>query len=839
MAKRKNKNRKMSNHCEKNAAMNILQQRFDIMDFDNTSPEYLTKLQTMIDSCIKNRVLNSKVQKLTEFDEHEYFKTKACYHKRRISAALTYIPYYAEKFKNKYPEAYVEKTMLSMLDYPSACLPDAMYNPDDKNIDSDDIIRAIALCMLDELFYCGNIHTAMLYIPQEIPENNNMTIFADFNDSLFDTAVIEGLMYLIANRDNEDDVFLNHTTVKRTKDNIAPITHMTADKADIELKESLDYDEYNKCIYEQAQKMTNRERLNKIMELLPEESICESQKQFLEELDRYMDVIFKITTNLNVGFKDAYARIIKLTEDINTVHQKLQKAVVQKNVNQPKQVTNTINAKLYGKKPMILANPDIIPPTNNRYRDMMNNPQLISELADVMNGYSMDVDRFYDKREQLIAEATELSKSICEKEEELSRFIAYTVNTHDDFDSKTMCNPDLYYDFEHFCVANPFEICFGYFCMLETGNDLPWLIEIASSILGFAIKQLPWTRYISTDIENAITKRNQQQDYDDEDMNVSLDNFIDGLIRDYRRNSDVIIRQTLNSDSKRTDCHEQETRMYATKYTDACEWYCNHLEKPDDVRYRNLNFAQILFNMTGMTFPRNFNYDTNIRKGLLESDVKRKNVDLLSFILTTCNQFPSKITLPVIIHTDIDSEIDDVNVLKRELSDKTDEISRLKKAVHEAEHKNRKLTESMDKLTEEAENEHQELMMLRELIFRTQNTENDTTDNNLDIRFPYEPNQNIVIFGGHATWLKAIEPLLTNVRIIDPYTNPDANIIRNADIVWLQPNAMPHSYYGKIINITRQRKIPVQYFAYASAEKCARQLAEHDIGVTNNEDNSD
>ncbi|MGN1137498.1 MAG: hypothetical protein ACI4SF_14920, partial [Oscillospiraceae bacterium] len=78
-------------------------------------------------------------------------------------------------------------------------------------------------------------------------------------------------------------------------------------------------------------------------------------------------------------------------------------------------------------------------------------------------------------------------------------------------------------------------------------------------------------------------------------------------------------------------------------------------------------------------------------------------------------------------------------------------------------------------------------------------------------------------------WLKAIKPMLPNVKFIDPYTKPDANLIRHADVVWMQTNAMPHSFYGKIMEIVRQRKIPVKYFAYASADKCAKQLAEDDI----------
>ena len=36
------------------------------------------------------------------------------------------------------------------------------------------------------------------------------------------------------------------------------------------------------------------------------------------------------------------------------------------------------------------------------------------------------------------------------------------------------------------------------------------------------------------------------------------------------------------------------------------------------------------------------------------------------------------------------------------------------------------------------------------------------------------------------------------------------------------------SRYNKIMEIVRIKKIPVKYFAYASAEKCAVQLAEYD-----------
>lgn len=57
---------------------------------------------------------------------------------------------------------------------------------------------------------------------------------------------------------------------------------------------------------------------------------------------------------------------------------------------------------------------------------------------------------------------------------------------------------------------------------------------------------------------------------------------------------------------------------------------------------------------------------------------------------------------------------------------------------------------------------------------------------------------------------------------------PNADTIRNADAVWIQTNALSHSYFYKIINTAREYKIPVRYFGYASARKCAEEIVEYE-----------
>ena len=93
----------------------------------------------------------------------------------------------------------------------------------------------------------------------------------------------------------------------------------------------------------------------------------------------------------------------------------------------------------------------------------------------------------------------------------------------------------------------------------------------------------------------------------------------------------------------------------------------------------------------------------------------------------------------------------------------------------------------------------------------------------------YDVIKETVIFGGHFTWCKAFKPLIKgNVRYVEAGANFDPVIIKNSDFVWIQNNAIPHSQYYKVVNSARQYRKPVRYLRYASAVKCAEQLAESD-----------
>ncbi len=124
--------------------------------------------------------------------------------------------------------------------------------------------------------------------------------------------------------------------------------------------------------------------------------------------------------------------------------------------------------------------------------------------------------------------------------------------------------------------------------------------------------------------------------------------------------------------------------------------------------------------------------------------------------------------------------------------------------------------------------EHRELADLREIVFKEGVDEKEEPPEDMNC-FPYKVNRNTIIFGGHDSWVKAIKPMLTgNIRLEPREMQFDLDILRNAEVIWIQPNAMSHGMYYRIINEVRQYNKQIRYFQYASAEKCARQLLEND-----------
>ena len=155
------------------------------------------------------------------------------------------------------------------------------------------------------------------------------------------------------------------------------------------------------------------------------------------------------------------------------------------------------------------------------------------------------------------------------------------------------------------------------------------------------------------------------------------------------------------------------------------------------------------------------------------------------------------------------------------------ENERLKRMAYEADRETRTLRREYETLLRTSQREHQEVAELREILFHQENQQEPELDEAEEaVALPYTVRHTTVVFGGHDSWARAIKPMLAgDIRFVDRGMLPEASLIRHAEMVWLQPNSISHAFFYKIIKNVRTYHIPFHYFKFASAEKCARQLA--------------
>ena len=151
------------------------------------------------------------------------------------------------------------------------------------------------------------------------------------------------------------------------------------------------------------------------------------------------------------------------------------------------------------------------------------------------------------------------------------------------------------------------------------------------------------------------------------------------------------------------------------------------------------------------------------------------------------------------------------------------ELRQLKVLLHEADVARRHDSELIQSLRAEMDRNRGELKDLRELVF---SGEIELSAPAEEIKFPYVCKSNIVVFGGHESWLKEIKPLLPNVRFMG---TDRTTMIRYADLVVFQTNRIGHSLYNSVMDICRRHGIPVRYLSNASAVKCAKAIREIDL----------
>lgn len=253
--------------------------------------------------------------------------------------------------------------------------------------------------------------------------------------------------------------------------------------------------------------------------------------------------------------------------------------------------------------------------------------------------------------------------------------------------------------------------------------------------------------------------------------------------------------------------------------------------------------AQLFFNATGVVFPRNQKPSEDLIRWFISQGVEEQRARELAWAAMFAYYTDAGEHGWQELDWPFDEGDEEEEASSEELAESpsdplpaedyaaqieslTRKVKELRGAIHDAERAAGRMRDQLRTVEQKNEVNRAELAQLRETLYWLRAGENpEAEDSGPLVELPWQVKRRVAVFGGHDSWRKVIKPLLPGARFYDREELPDLNIVRGADVVWLQVNAMAHKYYDCIIDAARKNDIPVRYFGSASPKKCAVQLA--------------
>ncbi len=556
----------------------------------------------------------------------------------------------------------------------------------------------------------------------------------------------------------------------------------------------------------------SRQTFNALMALIPEESIQRAAAYF-EELfwlwtDRYFDCMIPI----DAAFRASRDRVNGIADEYNKTRLEMRDALAAMTDKRKKQRTkNPVYNPLLVNPPMKTEDPF----------------EMFTAGASLLNagipGLPFPDAGPEDEFQQVMKMADHLDALACQADAEMERLDeAETRKRTFGMDIQRLgyiqqedCRRDYGEDvaerMKPLRIVRPFEACFALLWLIENDSDLPWLYGCGCGLMSEVAESLPWGVFQYKEWQDPVWEPDEEG-------------------------------------------YEENLRLAAEKPSTIPEWYeRSYVPKKGELFSFSRSMAQILYEETGCLMPRDIHKYDGRQRMIRKYGVSAKDTNTLLLLFTTlahARRGDRAINFEEDVLQAWDEMDQDVAAggkkadhmkqvdrppTNEELAERLkllqEENRKLRVSLYESEKASREARKELLAVRDNAELDRRELADLRELVFNLDNGEKETeTAEEVDVsRFPYEVGRETVVFGGHDSWLKAIRPMLTgNIRFIDRDLVFDAHVVRNAEMIWIQPNAISHSQYYRIVDAARQYKKPVRYFAYASASKGAEQVMEAD-----------
>lgn len=661
------------------------------------------------------------------------------------------------------------------------------YSPDDADV-SYYITLGAALWMLDALKSCGCLQNALPYLEFDGNELNSLEL-PKFVEPCYDETLIRSMVYLIKKRDagmHPLRCFINETTAQRR----GPCSAQPKEKSGRSESGSPD----------------TRSQFDAVFQLIDAELKTHAMEKFEEGVWDFLDRYFQCVSfyaKKQGPYEEEMERVI---DQCQALFEQMQAKAISWQDPKPAVAAPRLQAPLAPRPvteaPALSLNNALFPiGAGNRYMGAYDDLDTLRKKALTFHGLA---EECHKKRTRLLTTGP-------------------TIHMTEPCVLAEHLDPEVNELLLAFSVDDPYESCFAYLCLIEQGSDLPWLFNASLAVLYAAAAKLPWTAgHVGWSVHGEEGKEE-----------TGVEEMLEA-------------KETASEDgglSCQTDTEVTQTHLalYEQKYLDAYLYYPS--APPYEVR---VNLPQLVYGLTGVVMPRGESVDAQIAERLLSAGLPEHLVAGVQMYLQLAaavrireeqrvqksisppdpiTELPEPVSQPVSQpEIDIDALLERVRILKTQ-------NETLHKAAYAASKEAERGRDELERRCNEHALERQELVDLRELVF---NRENDTegearTEAEKEIKLPYRARKKLVIFGGHETWLKAIRPMLPEEVFVTGTIRSNTDLIRNADAIWIQTNALSHNDYYKIVGVARTHHIPVRYFIYSSAEKCALQLASEDM----------
>lgn len=428
------------------------------------------------------------------------------------------------------------------------------------------------------------------------------------------------------------------------------------------------------------------------------------------------------------------------------------------------------------------------------------------------------------QREKRLEEIETLAKTGLEKQDEADRltFDHYDLRLYayllPVMEGELIANwgkrypPEIRQIMEGLTVDDPYETCFAFLCMVEAGSDLPWLYSPALAVLMAAVAKLPW--YMAAP-------------------------GIPGLYEICYGDGEADVNDGSFDLATSWGPYEKRAGLYELQYRPDIMPHPLDPEGP----YRAVNLPQLVFGLTGLIMPRHVSISDKAAEALTRAGIPEAEVPVWEKYLHLVEEFQmgrfiieNNLLTGMVEAAAENAEAEDSAALQ-EMSKRVQELEKQLAQTWDALHTAEKAVKAgqaeLAQAKAEASSERQELIDLRELVFYQTSGQEPESEVSQGIQFPYQARQRTVVFGGSDNWLKAIRPLLPGVNFIRRDISPSADLIRRADIVWIQTNYIAHSSYYKVAEIARNSDVPIRYFTCTNAARCAERLAAADQQTDN------